>query len=74
MGQREKSADWIYLCLKDYTSGGESTIWLINHESIFIWGRKSKNVVFWISNIEVSISLNTIKVLVERNSCSGRAW
>ena len=30
MGQREKSGDWIYLCLKDYTSGGESTIWLIN--------------------------------------------
>ena len=40
MGQREKSADGIYLCLKDYSSGGESTIWLINHESIFIWGRK----------------------------------
>ena len=46
MGQREKSGDWIYLCLKDYTSGGESTIWLINHESIFIWGRKSKKCCF----------------------------
>ena len=35
MDQRGNPADEIYLCLKRYSSG-ESTIWLVNNESIFI--------------------------------------